>query len=90
MKKVKFTELKRPFICTIISDQNPTDCIRTIKLSDYDGSDAYEMNLMVWEKRFLNPKDLKSVFQATVRPIFVCHYRWDYERRNGPTPTLLL
>jgi len=80
MRKVKFTELKRPFICTIISDQNPVDCIRTIKLSDYDASDAYEMNLMVWEKRFLNPKDLKSVFQATVRPIFVCHYRWNYEK----------
>jgi hypothetical protein len=60
MGKVKFTELKRPFICTIISDQSPADCIRTIKLSDYDGSDAYEMNLMVWEKRSLNMKALAT------------------------------
>lgn len=80
MEKLKFTQIKRPFICTIISDSNPTDCKRTIWLSDYDGSDAYQMNLMMLERRFLNEKDLRPVFQATGKPILVCHYRWDYEK----------
>ncbi len=79
MSKRKFTEIPQPFICTILSDSNPTDSIRPIRLSDYDGTDAYEMNLMMLRKEFLNEKDLRYVFQSTVKPIIVCHYRWDYE-----------
>jgi len=80
MSKMKFTQVKQPLICTIISDKNPADCIRTVLVSDYDGTDAYEMNLMLVEKRFWNEKDLKSIFTATVKPMLVCHYRWDYEK----------
>ena len=80
MAKIKFTQLKQPLICTIISDSNPGDCIRTVMLSDYDGTDAFEMNLMMLEKRYLNEKDLKSIYTATVKPMLVCHYRWDYEK----------
>ncbi|MDP7167511.1 MAG: type I 3-dehydroquinate dehydratase [Nitrospinota bacterium] len=79
MSKRKFTEIPQPFICTILSDSNPTDSIRSIRLSDYDGTDAYEMNLMMLRKEFLNEKDLRYVFQSTVKPIIVCHYQWDYE-----------
>ena len=80
MAKIKFTQLKQPLICTIISDSNPGDCIRTVMLSDYDGTDAFEMNLMMLEKRYLNEKDLKSIYTTTVKPMLVCHYRWDYEK----------
>jgi len=80
MAKIKFTQLKQPLICTIISDSNPGNCIRTVMLSDYDGTDAFEMNLMMLEKRYLNERDLKSIYTATVKPMLVCHYRWDYEK----------
>jgi len=80
MRKTRFTQLKRPFICTIVSDPAPADCIRTIRLSDYDGSDAYELNLMMIGRQFIREGDLKPVFQSTVKPILVCHYRWDYEK----------
>jgi 3-dehydroquinate dehydratase len=80
MSRVKFTQIKQPFICTILSDSNPTDLIRSIRLSDYDGTDAYQMNLMMIEKKYLNEKDMKAVFKATVKPILVCHYRWNYEK----------
>jgi 3-dehydroquinate dehydratase len=80
LPKIKFTQLKRPLICTIISDTNPGDCIRTVLVSDYDGTDAYEMNLMSVEKRFWNEKDLKSIYTATIKPMLVCHYRWDYNK----------
>lgn len=80
MQKPKFSQIRQPFICTIISDSDPKECIRTIRFSDYDGSDAYEMNLMMIDKRFFNENDLKPIFQSTVKPIMVCHYRWDYEK----------
>lgn len=80
MPKVKFTQIKQPFICTILSDSNPTDLIRSIRLSDYDGTDTYQMNLMMIEQKYLNEKDMKGVFKATVKPILVCHYRWDYAK----------
>jgi len=80
MEKIKFTQIKQPFICTILSDSNPMDLIRSIRLSDYDGADAYQMNLMMIEKKFLNEKDLRAVFRSTVKPILVCYYRWNYEK----------
>jgi len=78
MGKLRFTELRQPFICTVISESNPAECIRAIRLSDYDGSDAYEINLMMLDGRFINGTDLRPVFQSTIKPILVCHYRWDY------------
>ncbi len=80
MEKVRFSKVKQPQICTILSDTNPANCIRTILVSDYDGTDTYELNLMSLEKQFWNEKDLKSIFTATVKPVMVCHYRWDYEK----------
>jgi len=80
MEKAKFSRLKQPFICTVLTDSNPRECIRTIKLSDYDGSDAYEIHLMMMEDRFLNGKDLKAIFQSTIKPLLTSHYRWDYEK----------
>jgi len=80
MAKIKFTQLRQPLICTIISDNNPTNCIRTIMVSDYEGTDAYELNLMSLEKQYWNGKDMKSIFTATVKPVLVCHYRWNYEK----------
>lgn len=80
MEKIKFTRIRRPFTCTIVSDPTPADCVRTIRLSDYDGSDAYEMNLMMMDRKFINEQDLKPVFRSTIKPVLVCHYRWDYEK----------
>lgn len=80
MEKVKFSRLKQPFICTVLTDSNLKECIRTIRLSDYDGSDAYEIHLMMMEDRFLNEKDLKAIFQSTIKPILTSYYRWDYEK----------
>jgi len=80
MEKVKFSQIPQPFICTIITDTNPTDCIRSIMLSDYDGTDAYQMHLMMLERQFLNEKDLRPIFKITIKPILVSHYRWDYQK----------
>jgi len=80
MTKTKFTQLRQPFILTVLGDSNPADLIRTIRISDYDGTDAYELNLMNMDRRYLNEKDLKAVFRSTLKPIMVCFYRWDYHK----------
>ncbi len=80
MEKVKFSKIMQPFTCTIITDRNPTDCKRTIWLSDFDGSDAYQMHLMMLDKQFLNERDLRPVFEYTTKPMLISYYRWDYEK----------
>ena len=80
MEKIKVTQLKRPFICTIINDPTPAEISRTLILSDFDGTDAYELNLMAVPKKYLNEKDMRNVFESTEKPILVCNYRWDYEK----------
>lgn len=80
MKKIKFTQLRQPLICTVITDSNPANCIRTIFVSDYEGTDAYELNLMMVDQQYRNERDLKSIFTATVKPILVGNYRFDYEK----------
>jgi hypothetical protein len=80
MGKVKFSKIKQPFTCTIITDKNPMECRRTIWHSDYDGSDAYQWHLMMLDKKYLNEAALRAVFESTVKPILVSYYRWDYEK----------
>ena len=80
IKKVKFSQIPQPFTCTIITEKTPADCIRTIKLSDFDGTEAYQMHLMMLEKQYLNEDDLKKIYQSTIKPILVSHYRWDYTK----------
>ena len=80
MEKIKFSKIRQPFICTIITDKNPTDCKRTIWHSDYDGTDAYQWHLMTLERNFINEAALRPVFESTVKPILVSYYRWDYEK----------
>ena len=80
MNKEKFSKIRQPFTCTIITEKNPVDCIRTIKLSDFDKTDAYQLHLMTLEKTYQNKESLKPVFNSTVKPILVSHYRWDYEK----------
>ncbi|MEK7826184.1 MAG: type I 3-dehydroquinate dehydratase, partial [Thermodesulfobacteriota bacterium] len=80
MQKIKFTQLKQPLICTIISDPTPAEIVRTMILSDFDGTDAYEINLMILDKKYWNEKDMGNIFKSTAKPVLVCNYRWDYDK----------
>jgi hypothetical protein len=80
MQKIKFTQLKQPLTCTIISDPTPPEIVRTMILSDFDGTDAYEINLMMIDKKYWNEKDMGGIFKSTAKPVLVCHYRWDYDK----------
>ena len=66
MQKIKFTQLKQPLICTIISDPTPAEIVRTMILSDFDGTDAYEINLMIQSGRAVIPLDGTFLYEIVL------------------------
>ena len=85
-ERKKFTELPQPFICVMISEPTVDEAIRVMKLSEAEGAQAFIINLMGdgkmgLQKRFLNEKDLKKMFNATRLPSMACYYRWHYLRK---------
>lgn len=78
-RRKKFTELHRPFIVGVVSETDPESCIKTIKMSEYDGADAFDLYLHSLEKKYLNKQDLKAIFSSTIRPILTLNYRWNFK-----------
>jgi 3-dehydroquinate dehydratase len=74
-RKKKFTELPKPFIVGVISDPDPENCIKTIKMSEYDGADAFDLQLHSLDQKFLNQQDLRAIISETTRPILSLYYR---------------
>ena len=80
MKKGKrFTELPRPFIVGVVSEPDPENCIKTIKMSEYDGAEAFDLYLHSLEKKYLNKQDLRTIFSSTNRPVLTLNYRWNFK-----------
>lgn len=75
--KKKFTELPRPFIVGVVSEPDPENCIKTIKMSEYDGATAFDLYLHSLEKKYLNKKDLRTIFSSTNCPVLTLNYRWN-------------
>jgi len=75
--KKKFTELPRPFIVGVISEPDPDSCIKTIKMSEYDGAVAFDLYLHSLEKKYLNKQDLRAIFSSTSCPVLTLNYRWN-------------
>lgn len=77
----KFTELHRPFIVGVISEPDPESCIKTIKMSEYDGAVAFDLYLHSLDKKFLNKQDLRAIFSSTNCPVLTLNYRWNFKGR---------
>ena len=83
MGKIKWTDVPRPMIVVMVSEPTVDEAIKVIKRSEFDGAQAFIINLMGdgnlgLRKEFLNPKDLGKMFRSTDKPCMVCYYRWDY------------
>lgn len=79
VERRKFTELPRPFIVGVINEPDPANCIKTIKMSEYDGADAFDLYLHTLEKKYLNKEDLRAIFSSTTRPVLTLNYRWNFK-----------
>lgn len=80
---MRFREIPQPFVCCVlIEDPTPEALLRTIKLAEYDGADAFILEMQSLDPEFVNPSSLAPVFDATTRPIFTCYRRYSLRGRD--------
>ncbi|MFC7157166.1 type I 3-dehydroquinate dehydratase [Halomarina halobia] len=87
--KPAFTELERPFVCTMISEPTIDAAASVMKHSEFEGADAFIVNLMGdgrfgLERQYLNEDDLGELFRSTALPVLACYYRWQYDGGRVP------
>lgn len=81
---MRLTELPRPFLCCVlIDDHTPEEVIRTIRLAEAEGAQAFELDLQVMPPESRMPQTLAPVFAATSRPVFTAYRRFDH---SAPEP----
>ncbi|MEM3046694.1 MAG: type I 3-dehydroquinate dehydratase [Candidatus Bathyarchaeia archaeon] len=72
---LKLTQVNRPFICAVITDANVDACIRTMKLAEFDGADAFELDLHVLQPYPPSKQDVKDIVGCTSKPTFTVNRR---------------
>jgi len=72
-----FRDIPRPFVCCVlIDDPTPEGVLRTMKLAEYDGADAFDLELQGLAPEHRTPEALRSIFDNTTRPIFTVYRRY--------------
>ena len=83
---MRLTALPRPFLCCVLlDDRSPDELIRTIKLAEAEGAQAFELDLQVLPEDFRTCEALERVFSATTCPIFTVFRRFDFSAEE-PRP----
>ena len=72
---MKFTELPRPFIVGVISDDDVTHCVRSMKLGEFDGADGYQLELHGFRRYPPTVKEIREVVSSTTKPVWVTNRR---------------
>lgn len=81
---MKLAALSRPFLCCVlIDDRSPGELLRTIRLAEAAGAQAFELDLQALPPEYRTPEALAPVFEATARPIFTAYRRYD---TSSPEP----
>lgn len=75
MVRPSFASLQQPFICGVIRDTDPGNAIATIKNSQYDGAQAFLLQMSGMDKKYRNERDLSRIMNSTTLPILVLNYR---------------
>ena len=74
---LKLTEIPRPFVCCVLlDDPTPDHVARTIKLAEYDGADAFDLELQGLDEAYRRPGALGRVFETATRPVFTVYRRY--------------
>jgi len=72
-----FRDLPQPFVCgVLIDDATPAGVLRTMKLCEYDGADAFDLELQGLDPAYRTPDALRPVFDHATRPIFTVYRRY--------------
>ncbi len=72
-----FRTIPQPYICCVLLDDTaPTGVIRTMKLAEYEGADAFDLELQGLDPEYRTSQALKSVFDCATKPIFTVYRRY--------------
>lgn len=85
-----FVNLPKPFIVSVITDRTPEAAIATIRNSEYDGAQAYDLHLRSLERQYHNTNDLERIIKTTHRPVMLINYRGDATWANDATDEQLV
>ncbi len=83
---MKFTDLSRPFIIGVISDHDGAHCIRSIKQSEFDGADGFQLELHNLHSSPPTKQELKDIIGSTTKPVWTTNRRSKvdrHQRREG-------
>ncbi|MGD0804883.1 MAG: type I 3-dehydroquinate dehydratase [Candidatus Bathyarchaeia archaeon] len=72
---MKFTELPRPFIVGVISDDDVSHCVRSMKLGEFDGADGFQLELQGFKGYPPTLKEIREVVSSTTKPVWVTNRR---------------
>lgn len=74
---MRFRDIPQPFVCCVlIDDPNPDGVMRTMKLAEYEGADAFDLELQGLDPEYRNPRALGQIFQVSTLPIFTVYRRY--------------
>jgi 3-dehydroquinate dehydratase type I len=61
----------------VVTDTDPDSCIATIRNSEYDGAEAFDLHLRSLEMQYHNVNDLERIIKCTNKPMLMINYRVD-------------
>jgi 3-dehydroquinate dehydratase len=72
-----FRAIPGPFVCCVLlDDTTPDGVLRTMKLAEYEGADAFDLELQGLDPAHRTPQGLKAVFDCATKPIFTVYRRY--------------
>ncbi len=72
-----FVNQPKPFIVSVITEPDPDSAIATIRNSEYDGAQAFDLHLRSLELQYHNITDLERIIKCTNKPVMTIYYRGD-------------
>lgn len=79
---MKFTELSRPFIIGVISDNDILHCVQTIKQSEFAGADGFQLELHNLQSSPPTKQELKDIIGSTIKPVWTTNRRSKADRQQ--------
>ena len=74
---MSFRALPQPFVCCVLIDDTTVDgMLRTMKLAEYEGADAFVLELQGLDSDQRSPEALRPLFRQATRPIFTVYRRY--------------
>jgi 3-dehydroquinate dehydratase I len=76
---VGFRDIPRPFVCgVLIDDPTPEGVIRTMKLAQYEGADAFDLEIQGIDPKYRKVDALRPIFDLATKPIFTVYRRYEF------------